>query len=150
MGAAGEQGLFQLMPSTAVQYGVSNPFDPVANTQGGVSYLADLYDQFGNWVDALTAYNWGPGNVSTYGAAAAPASTKQYVANALASAGLTEPATTGATAPAVAPSPSIDESDDSYADESLMVPLVSSPSPIYTIALLAIGVYFGARLLFAD
>jgi soluble lytic murein transglycosylase-like protein len=62
--SAGAQGIFQLMPATAAQLGVTDPFDSTQNIQGGVSYLQQLYQQFGNWTDALAAYNWGPGNVS--------------------------------------------------------------------------------------
>jgi hypothetical protein len=52
----------QLMPGTAAGLGV-NPNDPAQNLAGGRAYLAQLYSQFGNWHDALAAYNWGPGNV---------------------------------------------------------------------------------------
>jgi len=57
-------GLFQLMPGTASDMGV-NPSDPSQNIQGGVNYLAQLYAQFGNWTQALEAYNAGPnGNLN--------------------------------------------------------------------------------------
>jgi soluble lytic murein transglycosylase-like protein len=58
-GAAGEIGVFQLMPATAAGLGV-NPSDLNQNVTGGVSLLASLYNQFGNWSDALAAYNAGP------------------------------------------------------------------------------------------
>src|SRR5579862_2620680 len=64
LGSKGELGLFQLMPSTAAQLGVADPLDPIQNAQGGVAYLAELFNQFGDWATALTAYNWGPGNVA--------------------------------------------------------------------------------------
>ncbi|HZU30682.1 MAG TPA: lytic transglycosylase domain-containing protein [Candidatus Angelobacter sp.] len=62
-GAAGEIGIFQLMPDTAAQLGV-DPEDPLQNIQGGIRQLAQMYAQFGSWPLALAAYNWGPGNVS--------------------------------------------------------------------------------------
>lgn len=59
--SAGAQGLFQLMPATGASLGVTNPFDASQSIQGGLSYLKSLYDQYGNWNDALIAYNEGPG-----------------------------------------------------------------------------------------
>ena len=59
VGAAGEIGVFQLMPATASGLGV-NPSDLNQNVTGGISLLASLYKQFGNWTDALAAYNAGP------------------------------------------------------------------------------------------
>lgn len=62
--STGAQGLMQLEPSTAQQLGVTDPFDPVQNVNGGSSYLASLINQFGSVPTALAAYNWGPGNVA--------------------------------------------------------------------------------------
>ena len=61
-GAAGEVGVFQLMPLTAAELRV-NPYNLAQNIQGGVSYLAENFQRFGNWTQALEAYNGGPGNV---------------------------------------------------------------------------------------
>jgi hypothetical protein len=61
--SAGALGLMQLMPATAAQYGV-DPNDATQNVQGGSAYLSDLFQKYGNWFDALAAYNWGPGNVN--------------------------------------------------------------------------------------
>lgn len=82
-GAAGEIGVFQLMPGTAASLGV-NPTDLTQNIQGGVNYLAQMYAQFGDWPTALAAYNAGPGNVSK---GIIPASTQSYVSSILANAG---------------------------------------------------------------
>jgi hypothetical protein len=49
----------QLMPATAAGLNV-DPSDLNQNVTGGVSLLASLYQQFGNWSDALAAYNAGP------------------------------------------------------------------------------------------
>jgi soluble lytic murein transglycosylase-like protein len=58
-GKAGEQGLGQLMPNISRQYGITNPFDPTQNLTGAAKYLRDLYNQYGSWPAALSAYNSG-------------------------------------------------------------------------------------------
>ena len=50
-------GLMQLMPATAIAYGVSNAYDPVQNIRAGVAYLRGLLDRYSqNEELALAAY----------------------------------------------------------------------------------------------
>lgn len=57
-GTSGEVGVFQLMPATAAGLGV-DATDLTQNIQGGISYLAQLFQKYGNWSSALQAYNSG-------------------------------------------------------------------------------------------
>ncbi|HEY3987939.1 MAG TPA: lytic transglycosylase domain-containing protein [Acidobacteriaceae bacterium] len=59
----GAQGIFQLEPGTAAQYGV-DPSDPAGNIKGGLQLLADLGKKYnGNVEEVLAAYNWGQGHL---------------------------------------------------------------------------------------
>lgn len=79
------QGIMQLIPATADDYGVSDPFDAKDNMEGGVQYLKDLLEYFdGDMSLSLAAYNAGKGAVIKHGFTIPPyPETTDYIAKVL-------------------------------------------------------------------
>lgn len=77
---AGAMGLLQLMPTTAEELGVSDPFNPYESIRAGAQYMGQLLRRYnGDIVRALVAYNWGMGNLQRKGLLAMPEETRRYV-----------------------------------------------------------------------
>ena len=83
----GAMGLMQLMPSTAREYHVRNPYDPKANIAAGVKHLKSLIDRWGVEM-ALAAYNAGEGAVRKFNGIPPYRETRNYVSRILALAGI--------------------------------------------------------------
>jgi soluble lytic murein transglycosylase-like protein len=83
----GAMGLMQLMPATARQYKVRNPYDPKANIAAGVQHLKALIDRWGvEW--GLAAYNAGEGAVKKFNGVPPYRETRDYVTRILSIAGI--------------------------------------------------------------
>jgi soluble lytic murein transglycosylase-like protein len=85
--AKGAMGLMQLMPQTAREYNLRNPYDPRANIEVGVKRLKSLIDRWGVEL-ALAAYNAGEGAVARFNGVPPYRETQSYVSRILALAGL--------------------------------------------------------------
>ena len=76
----GAMGLMQLIPSTAVRFGVNDAFSPRQNVDAGVHYLKTLLDRYNGNLDlALAAYNAGEGAVDRAHGVPAYRETRNYV-----------------------------------------------------------------------
>lgn len=77
----GARGLMQLMPPTAMRFGVTNIYDPKQNIDAGVKYMRWLINKFNNDISlALAGYNAGEGAVMKYGNQIPPYNeTREYV-----------------------------------------------------------------------
>lgn len=83
----GAMGLMQIMPATAREYNVRNPFDPRANIEAGITHLKSLIDRWGVEL-GLAAYNAGEGAVEKFNGIPPYRETRTYVSRILAIAGV--------------------------------------------------------------
>jgi soluble lytic murein transglycosylase-like protein len=78
----GAMGLMQLMPDTARRFGVTDPYNPQANIEGGITYLKTLLDRFPERL-AIAAYNAGEAAVERFRGVPPYAETRDYVTRVL-------------------------------------------------------------------
>lgn len=76
----GAMGLMQLMPATASQFGVPDPFNPADNVEAGATFLKQLLERYGGDLTlALSAYNAGPAKVDAAAGVPKIPETQNYV-----------------------------------------------------------------------
>ncbi len=76
----GAKGLMQLMPATAEQFDVKDPFDAQANVDAGAKFLRQLLEKYkGDLLLSLAAYNAGPATVDEAKGIPDMAETREYV-----------------------------------------------------------------------
>jgi len=80
----GAMGLMQLMPATAKQYAVANPYDPTANIEAGIKHLKGLLQRLPSVAVALAAYNAGEATVQRFNGIPPYPETRSYVSRILA------------------------------------------------------------------
>jgi hypothetical protein len=77
----GAQGVMQLMPGTAAEYGVADPFDAAQSIRAGARHLRSLLRRYrDDRTLALAAYNAGIGAVQRYGGVPPYPETQAYIA----------------------------------------------------------------------
>ncbi len=143
-GSKGEIGVFQLMPATAAMLGV-DPTDVVQNIRGGVAYLKQMFNQFGDWSLALAAYNWGPNKVAKSGGAI-PGSVQSYVNSIGMKSGMLDTVMNNVAAVATTPVDLASDAVVSLADATSAAVPDSSTGKIVLFA----GLAFAALLVFMD
>ena len=85
--SAGAEGIAQFMPATAAGMGI-DPYDPTQAIDGAAQLLGSYTTEFGNYADALAAYDAGSSAVERYGGIPPYAETQAYVPAVLSLAGL--------------------------------------------------------------
>lgn len=77
-------GLMQMIPATALRFGVSDPYDPAQAIRGGCRYLKFLSERYGGRLELVIAsYNAGEGAVDKYRRVPPYRETQEYVASVL-------------------------------------------------------------------
>ena len=79
----GAMGLMQLMPATARQYAVADPYDPASNIEAGIKHLKSLLQRLPVAL-ALAAYNAGETAVQRFNGIPPYPETRNYVSRILA------------------------------------------------------------------
>jgi soluble lytic murein transglycosylase-like protein len=74
----GAKGLFQIMDKKHSGF-TGDPFNPIEAAKYAAKTLNDLAHHFGNYKEAVAAYDWGIGNMTTHGLENAPEETKNYI-----------------------------------------------------------------------
>jgi hypothetical protein len=127
----GPQGPMQVSAAAAFDVGGGDRFDLAENRALGRAYLARMYRRYGNWQDAIAAYNWGPGNLDAWigGGRAAdklPLGVERYRNRVLRDAVLAEAGITTASRWALGgPPPPPDPTDRPPVAASVAVPFVA-------------------------
>jgi len=126
----GPQGPMQVSAAAAFDVGGGDRFDLGENRALGRAYLARMYRRYGNWPDAITAYNWGPGNLDAWigGGRAAdklPLAVERYRSRVLREAVLAEPGITTASYRALGAAPPSGPPDRPQVPTSVAVAFVA-------------------------